>query len=129
MKAYTELMREDLGLSRTAFAKKYNIPLRTLEAWASGDREAPEYVIDLLGRAVYADMMDKKPIFYVVAMGKHDEWDCGKSDSYIKAVKTATEEWERRTPTHVLEVEIRLYVNDVEDEDCENFDCNLVTFK
>ena len=68
MKFYTELMREDLGLSRTAFAKKYNIPLRTLEAWASGDREAPEYVIDLLGRAVYSDLMNKKAKFYVVAV-------------------------------------------------------------
>jgi transcriptional regulator with XRE-family HTH domain len=129
MTNYITNMRSDLGITRAEFSRRYNIPVRTLEAWESGDREAPEYVIDLLGRAVYADMMDKKPIFYVVAIGKHDEWDCGKSDSYIKVVKTAIEEWERRTPTHVLDVEIRLYVNDVEDEDCENFDCNLVTFK
>ena len=129
MKAYTELMREDLGLSRTAFAKKYNIPLRTLEAWASGDREAPEYVIDLLGRVVYSDLMDKKAKFYVVAIGKNDEWDCGKFDSYIEAFDRATEEWERRTPTHVLEVEIRLYVADIEDDDNECGDYNIVSFK
>lgn len=128
MKAYTELMREDLGLSRTAFAKKYNIPLRTLEAWASGDREAPEYVIDLLGRVVYSDLMDKKAKFYVVAIGKNDEWDCGKFDSYIEAFDRATEEWERRTPGHVLKVEIRLYVADVELEDCDNFDYEIVSF-
>ncbi len=129
IKAYTELMREDLGLSRIAFSKKYNIPIRTLEAWASGVREAPEYVIDLLGRAVYSDMNNKKPVFYVVAIGKHDEWDCGKFDSYMDAVKTASDEWENRTPSYVLNVEIRLYVADVEDEDCDNFNCDLVSFK
>lgn len=126
---YTELMRKDSGLNRTQFGKKYNIPLRTLENWEKEVTDAPEYVIDLLGRVVYSDITNKKPVFYVVAIGKHDEWDCGRFDSYIKAIKTASEEWERRTPSHVIDVEIRLYVADVGDEDCENFDYNLVTFK
>lgn len=129
MKNYIGLMREDLGISRADFSRKYGIPVRTLEAWEAEEREAPDYVIDLLGRAVYSDMMNKKARFYVVAIGEHDEWDCGSFDSYLEAFKTATEEWERRTPTHVLEVEIRLYVADVEDEDCENYDCDLVSFK
>lgn len=129
MTNYIELMRKDLRLSRAAFGRKYNIPTRTLESWESGDREAPEYVIDLLGRAVYSDITNKKPVFYIVAIGKHDEWNCGKFDSYINAMKVASEEWEKRTPTHVIDVEIRLYKADVEDENCENFDCDLVTFK
>ena len=129
MKNYIGFMKKDLEISRAEFSRRYGIPTRTLEAWEFGDREAPEYVIDLLGRAVYSDLMNKKAKFYVVAIGKHDEWDCGKFDSYLQAVKAASEEWERRTPTHVLEVEIRLYVEDVEEEDCENFDCNLVSFK
>jgi hypothetical protein len=86
-------------------------------------------VIDLLGRAVYSDWMNKKAKFYVVAIGEVDEWDCGSFDSYMEAFRIATDEWERRTPSHVHEVEIRLYVEDVEEEDCECFDCNTVTFK
>lgn len=125
---YTEFMRKDLGLNRTQFGKKYNIPLRTLENWEKEVTDAPEYVIDLLGRVVYADLTGKKPSFYVVAIGKNDEWDCGKFDSYIKAVKTASEEWENRTPSHVVKVEIRLYEEDIEDEECENFDFDTVSF-
>jgi hypothetical protein len=85
-------------------------------------------VIDLLGRTVYTDLSGIKPKFYVVAIGQHDEWDCGSFESYKKAVDTATEEWEHRTP-NILEVEIRLYVNDIEEEDCPNFDFNTITFK
>lgn len=43
------------GLNRTQFAKAYDIPLRTMEAWEAGDRKAPDYVIKLLERAVKAD--------------------------------------------------------------------------
>lgn len=44
-------------------------------------------------------------------------------------MKAASEEWERRTPTHVIDVEIRLYEADVEYKNCENFDCDLMIFK
>lgn len=131
MTNYIANMRSDLGISRAEFSRRYNIPVRTLEAWESGDREAPEYVIDLLGRAVYADMMDKKPIFYVIEMqvnktwgNPEEEWTHGRYDSYIKAIKEAQEISENSANV----IEIRLYVEDVENEDCENFDCNLVTF-
>jgi transcriptional regulator with XRE-family HTH domain len=129
MTNYIKMMRDDLGISRAEFSRRYDIPKRTLEAWEAGDREAPDYVIDLLGRAVYSDWMNKKAKFYVVAIGEVDEWDCGSFDSYMEAFRTATDEWEKRTPSHVHEVEIRLYVEDVEEEDCECFDCNTVTFK
>lgn len=129
MTNYIKFMRKDLNVSRAEFSRRYRIPTRTLEAWEAGDREAPEYVIDLLGRAVYSDLENKKPHFYVVAIGEVDEWDCGDFDSYLEAFKRASKEWERRTPTHVHEVEIRLYVEDIEEEGCENFDCNLVSFK
>ena len=51
----SESIRKATGMSRTAFCKKYNIPLRTYEAWDAGDREAPDYVLDLLEKAVKAD--------------------------------------------------------------------------
>lgn len=126
---YIKYMRKDLGVSRAEFSKRYNIPVRTLESWESGDREAPEYVIDLLGRAVYSDINNKKPIFYVVAIGKHDEWDCGKFENYKKAFDTAIENWEKRLSDQDFDVEIRIYVEDIEDEDCINMDCDLVSFK
>lgn len=49
-------LRALAGLSRAAFGREYNIPIRTLEAWeASGPanaRQAPPYVLDLLAYAV-----------------------------------------------------------------------------
>lgn len=41
------------GLSQTAFARRFLIPLRTVQAWALGERECPIYtklmIADLLG--------------------------------------------------------------------------------
>ena len=55
----TEL-RALLGVSRAAFSRIYNIPLRTLESWESGERVPPSYVIDLLNRVVIEDAKSKK---------------------------------------------------------------------
>jgi len=47
------------GLSQAAFSEKYRIPKRTIETWEataeSAKRNAPEYVLDLLERAVRED--------------------------------------------------------------------------
>mgnify|MGYP001680983720 FL=1 len=48
-------MRKLLGLSQAAFGEKYNIPVRTIEQWESGRRQAPVYVLELLERAVIED--------------------------------------------------------------------------
>jgi len=56
----SESIRKRTKMSRTAFCKKYNIPLRTVEAWDAGDREAPDYVMDLLEKVVEADEKDHK---------------------------------------------------------------------
>lgn len=53
-------MRELLNESRTAFSKRYNIPVRTLENWESGKNQCPEYVRELLERAVKEDAKDVK---------------------------------------------------------------------
>ena len=49
-------LRKLTGLSRAAFARVYNLPLRTLENWESSGsanaRTAPQYVLDLLAYAV-----------------------------------------------------------------------------
>lgn len=49
-------MRHLLGLSQQKFGDKYRIPLRTIQNWETGARQCPEYVKDLLERAVKEDV-------------------------------------------------------------------------
>ena len=52
-------IRDLLGISRAEFARRYRLPIRTLENWeADGDnhREPPEWVTYLLEKVVRADM-------------------------------------------------------------------------
>lgn len=46
------LLRAGTSLSRTAFAERFGIPLRTLEDWEAGRRTPPSYVLNLLSLAV-----------------------------------------------------------------------------
>lgn len=48
-------MRNYIGVSRAEFSRRYNIPIRTLESWEAGVRTPPEYVRQLLERAVLED--------------------------------------------------------------------------
>lgn len=47
-------IRARTGLSQAAFAARYEIPKRTVEAWEMGQRTPPPYVIRLLSEAVSA---------------------------------------------------------------------------
>ena len=62
MKTVKEL-RSISGLSQTDFAKKYNIPFRTLQNWeadptSSSYRKCPVYVNQMLERLVMIDFVD-----------------------------------------------------------------------
>ncbi|MEA5151980.1 MAG: hypothetical protein VB039_05200 [Oscillospiraceae bacterium] len=46
------------GLSLAAFARRYDVPLRSVEDWNAGRREAPRYVLDLLMSAVLGDLLE-----------------------------------------------------------------------
>lgn len=48
-------IRDILGISRAEFSRRYNIPIRTLEDWDAGKNKPPQYVMDLLERAVRED--------------------------------------------------------------------------
>ena len=43
-------------LSQGKFAKKYGIPVGTLQHWEIGERKPPEYVLKLLERVVNEDI-------------------------------------------------------------------------
>lgn len=45
-------LRKRTGLSQMSFAKKFNIPKRTIESWESGERKPPVYVIDFLSALI-----------------------------------------------------------------------------
>lgn len=48
-------LRNSTGLSRTAFAKRYSIPYRTLEDWEAGKRTPPSWVRALIEKAIKFD--------------------------------------------------------------------------
>ena len=41
-------LRNQTGLSQSAFAEKFNIPVSTLRDWEQDRRHPPEYVIDMV---------------------------------------------------------------------------------
>lgn len=41
-------LRKITGLTQAGFAKRFNIPLRSIENWESGSRRPPQYVLELL---------------------------------------------------------------------------------
>ena len=55
--AFKEL-REAIGLSRIQFSRSYNIPIRSLENWDSGTREAPEYVLALVSYTIFLSALN-----------------------------------------------------------------------
>lgn len=48
------------GISRAEFARRYNIPYRTIEDWENGKGKAPVYVKELLERVVKEDFIGKE---------------------------------------------------------------------
>lgn len=53
--ARAKALRAITNLYQTDFARYYNIPLSTWQSWEQGKNEPPEYVLELLERAVRAD--------------------------------------------------------------------------
>lgn len=51
----TKEIRAILGISRAEFARRYGIPIRTIENWDAGISQPPEWVLKLLERVVRED--------------------------------------------------------------------------
>lgn len=47
------------GLTFSEVSRRYNIPLRSLQHWSKGDREAPAYLAALLEKAIQYDEIEK----------------------------------------------------------------------
>ena len=53
-------LRQMSGLSQAEFAKKYEIPKRSIENWEEGKRVPPPYLIKLLGIAISREKEKEK---------------------------------------------------------------------
>jgi len=48
-------LRTITKLSRAAFSRRYDIPIRTLESWDAGEREATPYLTRLIAFTIWCD--------------------------------------------------------------------------
>lgn len=53
-------IRKQLGDTQSEFARRYNIPFRTIQNWEAGVRKPPKYILDLLYSRVREDLVNKK---------------------------------------------------------------------
>lgn len=50
MKNSFKELRESLKLSQSQFANKFNMPVKTVQSWESGNRNPPKYVLIMMLR-------------------------------------------------------------------------------
>lgn len=68
--------------------------------------------------------------YYVMSIKGDDEWELLKTEDKEKAIKWAQdEEYYITRDKRKDSVEIRVYAEDIEDEDCECFDYDTIFFK
>ena len=77
-------MRKLLGDTQSEFAKRYNIPFRTIQNWETGVRKPPEYILDLLCARVREDVVNKKTT--VLPMYDPHKKNLPKRSDYVGAV-------------------------------------------
>lgn len=85
------------SLSQTALARRFGIPLRTVQDWHGGIHNPPEYVVDMIVKIL--DMEAKANRTYSVALSNRDcifderagfehigdaiAWAAGRGDRYV----------------------------------------------
>lgn len=91
-------LRHQTGLTQAAFAKKYGIPLSTLQHWEQGHRIPPDYVVNLISKEIdhnieiecvidyLSDYMDSPSLYGNPDNVLNKMWD-KERDKYIKEVK------------------------------------------
>ena len=53
-------LRKETGLSQSQFAKKFDIPVGTLQHWEQGVRQPPDYLVSLMVRVLEYEHRDKR---------------------------------------------------------------------
>lgn len=48
-------LRASTGMSQSKFATHFEIPLRTLQKWETGERKPPDYVVSMISRILKAE--------------------------------------------------------------------------
>lgn len=77
-------MRIRLGDTQNEFAKRYDIPFRTVQNWESGVRTPPEYIVTLLESRIRADLANRKTA--VLPRFSPKKRDLPKRSDYIGAI-------------------------------------------
>ncbi len=77
-------MRQFTGLSAKKFGDKFGIPMRTIQDWERGERNAPDYVINLIKYALEVERII--PMVYV--------FEAHRSQDEIGTVKWFMNEFE-----------------------------------
>lgn len=96
MKTMKEI-RQMTGMTQAAFSEAYNIPLRTLQSWESGERTPAEYTLDMINRLA---QIETTPVYawYLVAMEYGGDGIMIRLDGIrdeIEAQKHIRDYWER----------------------------------
>ena len=89
-------MRERLGDTQAGFARRYQIPFRTVQNWESGVRVPPDYVIRLLEDRVKMDLVNRKTLNLPVYDPK--KRDLPRRRDYVGALA-----WLRAVADHIRE--------------------------
>ena len=55
-----KVLCEDYGISQTALARRFDIPLRTVQDWYAGRRKPPTYVVNMLSALLEYDQKLKE---------------------------------------------------------------------
>lgn len=100
-------LRKLSGLSAQKFGDKYGIPLRTIQEWERGGRNAPEYVIDMLE---YIAMTERIALMAWCFETYRDKGGSGYTKLFASkaaAIEYAQEEWE-----HLSQRDRRSYQED-----------------
>ncbi len=89
-------MRKILGDTQSEFARRYDIPFRTIQNWESGIRVPPFYLIEFLETRVKADAVNRKtfelPVYDPQKISLPKRRDYTGVRSWLKAVSNAIDE-------------------------------------
>ena len=81
-------LRLKLGDTQSEFAKRYNIPFRTVQNWETGVRKPPVYIVSLLEQRVKEDLVNKKTA--VLPKYSNRKKDLPKRNEYVGSVAWLT---------------------------------------